>query len=85
MDNMEAELKRLQGEVPNLRTCLDAAQEQILKLENQVQIQKLLQNENQEAQALIQGVYQQLKCEMSFFNVENTSSYSISMSRGSCG
>ncbi len=47
----------LQVEVPNLKACLDAAKEQILHLENQVQTQKLLQNQNQEAQFLIQGVY----------------------------
>lgn len=53
-------------------TCLDAAQEQILQLDSQVQAQKLLQNENQEAWSLIQGVYnQQLKCKTCHsFNVE---------------
>ncbi|XP_073710040.1 uncharacterized protein [Misgurnus anguillicaudatus] len=54
---LEAELKRLQEEISDLRECLNAAREQILQLESQVQIQKLLQNQNQEAHSLIQGVY----------------------------
>ncbi|XP_056622299.1 protein LEKR1 isoform X2 [Triplophysa dalaica] len=60
-EGMEAELNRLQGEVPNLMTCLDAAQEQILHLDSQVQAQKLLQNENQEAWSLIQGLREEMK------------------------
>ncbi|KAI7802781.1 putative leucine-rich, partial [Triplophysa rosa] len=60
-DGVEAELNRLQGEVPNLTTCLDAAQEQILQLDSQVQTQKLLQNENQEAWSLIQGLREEMK------------------------
>ncbi len=57
MVGLQVELKRLQVDVPNLKSCLDAAKEQILQLENQVQTQKLLQNQNQEAQFVIQGVY----------------------------
>ncbi|KAA0714842.1 hypothetical protein E1301_Tti016074 [Triplophysa tibetana] len=60
-DGMEAELNRLQGEVPNLMTCLDAAQEQILQLDSQVRTQKLLQSENQEAWSLIQGLREEMK------------------------
>ncbi|XP_067246714.1 trichohyalin isoform X4 [Chanodichthys erythropterus] len=56
VDGLQAELKSLQVEVPKLRSYLDAAREQMLQLENQVQSQKLLQNQNQEAQSLIQGL-----------------------------
>ncbi|XP_016109796.1 leucine-, glutamate- and lysine-rich protein 1 [Sinocyclocheilus grahami] len=58
---LQVELKRLQEEVPNLKSCLDAAKEQILQLDNQVQTQKLLQNQNQEAQFLIQGLMEEVK------------------------
>ncbi|XP_058608323.1 protein LEKR1 isoform X1 [Onychostoma macrolepis] len=58
---LQVELKRLQVDVPNLKSCLDAAKEQILQLENQVQTQKLLKNQNQEAQLLIQGLREEVK------------------------
>ncbi|XP_050991497.1 protein LEKR1 isoform X2 [Labeo rohita] len=58
---LQAELKRLQVEVPNLRSCLGEAKEQMLELENQVQTRKLLQNQNQEAQFLIQGLREEVK------------------------
>ncbi|XP_051513037.1 protein LEKR1 [Myxocyprinus asiaticus] len=58
---LEAELMRLQGDVPNLRACLDATREQMLQLKNQVQTQKLLQNQNQEAHSLIQGLKEEMK------------------------
>ncbi|XP_043088771.1 leucine-, glutamate- and lysine-rich protein 1 isoform X3 [Puntigrus tetrazona] len=52
---LQVELKRLQVEVPNLKSCLDAAKEQILQLENQVQTQ------NREAQLLTQGLREEVK------------------------
>ncbi|XP_048024120.1 trichohyalin-like isoform X5 [Megalobrama amblycephala] len=61
VDGLQAELKSLQVEVPKLRSYLDAAREQMLQLENQVQSQKLLQNQNQEAQSLIQGLRDEVK------------------------
>uniref|UniRef100_A0A8C1TPK5 Leucine-, glutamate- and lysine-rich protein 1 n=2 Tax=Cyprinus carpio TaxID=7962 RepID=A0A8C1TPK5_CYPCA len=59
--SLQVELKRLQVEVPNMKSCLDAAEEQILQLENQVQTQKLLQNQNQEAQILIQDLREEVR------------------------
>ncbi|XDV28629.1 hypothetical protein PO909_031862 [Leuciscus waleckii] len=56
VDGLQAELKSLQVEVPGLRSYLNQAREQMLLLENQLQSHKLLQNQNQEAQTLIQGV-----------------------------
>ncbi|XP_052438659.1 protein LEKR1 isoform X1 [Carassius gibelio] len=58
---LQEELKKLQVEVPNMKSCLDAAKEQILQLDNQVETQKLLQNQNQEAQVLIQGLREEVR------------------------
>ncbi|XP_067275185.1 trichohyalin isoform X2 [Pseudorasbora parva] len=61
VDGLQAELESLRMEVPNLKSYLDSARDQILQLENQVESQKLLQNQNQEAQSLIQGLTEEVK------------------------
>ncbi|CAM4584065.1 unnamed protein product [Leuciscus chuanchicus] len=61
VDGLQAELKSLQVEVPGLRSYLNQAREQMLQLENQLQSHKLLQNQNQEAQTLIQGLKEEAK------------------------
>ncbi|XP_039539962.1 leucine-, glutamate- and lysine-rich protein 1 [Pimephales promelas] len=55
---LSREVDGLQVEVPELRSHLNTAREQ---LEKQVQSQKLLQNQNQEAQSLIQGLEEEVK------------------------
>ncbi|TRY81851.1 hypothetical protein DNTS_011415 [Danionella cerebrum] len=54
--DLHLELKRFEQEVPNLRSCLDEANNQILQMENEARKHTLLQNKNQEAQALIQAI-----------------------------
>ncbi|TRY81850.1 hypothetical protein DNTS_011415 [Danionella cerebrum] len=59
--DLHLELKRFEQEVPNLRSCLDEANNQILQMENEARKHTLLQNKNQEAQALIQGLVEEVK------------------------
>ncbi|ROJ29142.1 hypothetical protein DPX16_13586 [Anabarilius grahami] len=46
VDGLQAELKSLQVEVPNLRSYLDAAREQMLQLENQAEVPSKRYKEN---------------------------------------
>ncbi|KAK7152292.1 hypothetical protein R3I94_008579 [Phoxinus phoxinus] len=58
---LSQEVDGLQAELPDLRLSRDTAREQMLQLQDQVQAHKLLQNQNQEAQALIQGLKEEVK------------------------